>query len=1822
MGHNYYYRYSFNPAASGESFTEGSATPVDFGDVVLTANQYDAQALPPVNPPAITSVTSVTIAVQNATGADQLGLDYNAISALTDGLVIGTINPDGSGTIQAWGTATTQDGQTFPVLLPFAFISGGANGQPLVITLASAATQAVDSTSNLPSAGTALTRLDDLLDHILYATTSNAPPATRTIQYTFGGTYAFGQPTVAVNITPINDQPVLANGGQALLGTLSEHTVSAFQVSAFRQSFSDADGPAGGIAITAAATNNGHWEYSTDGSTWTGVGSVASNSALLLRDSDWVRFIGDGSIAAGGSATDTITYRIWDQFSGSAGTKVDTSSLNAHSPYSGSQASAGLTLTGVNDAPVLTAGAQTLTTINEDAIANSGQTVASFRGTISDADSGAVKGIAITAQSAGNGHWEYSTNGSTWTAFGAVAANHALLLRDTDLVRFVPDEHNGTAASFTYNAWDQTSGSAGGHADLTAAGATGGSTAFGTGSDTASITVTSVNDAPTATNLTQALTTLEGTPTALGIVVTDVDTGDTVTAKLTLGDPTVGSLTTTGGGSYDSATGIWTITGSVATVNAALAAVNYVPASHSDAPNTITTHIQDATGTGPADGTIAITITPVNDPPTVTDSTQVLSYTEGATSVPLAPITVADDDIGDTVTVTLTSSRPASGALQGTAGSYDASSGVWTFTGSVADANAALASVAFVPTPHNDVTTTISVHVQDAAGTGPADGTITLNVTPVEDVATITAANVVTTETKLPSFVFFNIANKVTILDYDTDDAAHPHGYVANSGSVTQIDGPTPPDDTLADLLTLDAASGTVLYDRSAFHWLTAGQQVVYTITFRAQSGDDAPQTKTLTVTIEGLNDAPVLATPNHQSFAAMSEDDPPSAAHKVADFRGSITDADPDAQTGIAITATVGNGEWRYSIDNGASWHSFVASDAAALLLRDQDLIRFAPDHKNGGPASFTYHAWDQTAGSAGDIVDVTVTGGARAFSHASDTVTLVVSSINDAPVLVADHMTWLPITEDDVDNAGQPVWTFLCNAISDVDNGAVQGIALTGTEDGNGHWEYSLDGGSTWASVGSVGERAALLLKGDDWMRFVPDGNNGTDATLTYHAWDQTSGTHGQSVDLTLPIATGGTTAFSIDTDTVSIDVSDVNDAPQVSGPVALTAVNEDMPRLITQAALLAHASDVDTVHTLVAADLQIGSGGGTLTDNHDGSWTYAPAQNDDSSVAFSFTVSDGVASPVATTATLDILPVNDAPVAQDGSAQGNEDTPIAGTVGATDVDNMAGQLTYALVGTNGGAQHGVVMLNPNGTYTYTPDHDYFGADSFSFAANDGQADSAAATVTIAVDPVNDPPAITTPTPITVAENETFVAALGATDVDGPNAATYSITGGADAALFDILGGNLVFRDLHDYETDAHSYQVEITAFDGVDGSTRLLTVDLTDVNDNAPLFTSSVNAPDIVPENTQGTVFSAAATDADGSASIAYSLSGEDAALFAVDPVTGKVQFVSAPDYEASRDHDHDNNYQVTLHANDGVHDAAQDLTITVTNINEAPVAANGSASGEQTIGSHLLATDLDSPSLTYTMVSGPSHGSLSLGADGSFSYAADLNYRGVDAFTFKANDGALDSNVATFSLNVTQLRLAGTSGNDSFTADGGNERIDGGGGTNTVTFGFKLTDATISFAGNRIIVDGPNGSHTVLTDFTIFKFADGTVDNTQGDPLVDKLYYYSQYHDVWNAHADADQHFMTAGWKEGRNPDALFDTNGYLAHNPDVAAAQLNPLMHYDQFGWQEGRDPSASFDTKAYLAANPDIAAAHIDPLAHFLQYGIHEGRTAFADGHF
>ena len=126
------------------------------------------------------------------------------------------------------------------------------------------------------------------------------------------------------------------------------------------------------------------------------------------------------------------------------------------------------------------------------------------------ADSGALKGIAITSKS-GNGTWQYSTDGTTWASFGAVTTTNALLLTSTTQVRYIPDSQNGETATFGFVAWDQTTGTAStnGTPSYASTSSSGGTTAYSSQSATASMTVTSVNDAPTVTNGTTV--TLTGT---------------------------------------------------------------------------------------------------------------------------------------------------------------------------------------------------------------------------------------------------------------------------------------------------------------------------------------------------------------------------------------------------------------------------------------------------------------------------------------------------------------------------------------------------------------------------------------------------------------------------------------------------------------------------------------------------------------------------------------------------------------------------------------------------------------------------------------------------------------------------------------------------------------------------------------------------------------------------------------------------------------------------------------------------------------------------------------------------------------------------------------------------------------------------------------------------------------------------------------------------------------------------------------------------------------------------------------------------------------
>ena len=195
-----------------------------------------------------------------------------------------------------------------------------------------------------------------------------------------------------------------------------------------------------------------------------------------------------------------------------------------------------------------------------------------------------------------------------------------------------------------------------------------------------------------------------------------------------------------------------------------------------------------------------------------------------------------------------------------------------------------------------------------------------------------------------------------------------------------------------------------------------------------------------------------------------------------------SISDVDTGALEGIAVTAVDNsNGTWQYSTDDGSTWADVgTVSDNSALLLRAVDRLRFVPDALNADSATVTYRAWDQTSGTQGTKTNVSVNGGITAFSTASDTASITVTAVNDAPVLDnSGTPTLTTITEDEGSNAGDLVSAIVGTSISDVDTGALEGIAVTALDNSNGTWQYSTDNGSTWAGVGTVTDNSALLLR-----------------------------------------------------------------------------------------------------------------------------------------------------------------------------------------------------------------------------------------------------------------------------------------------------------------------------------------------------------------------------------------------------------------------------------------------------------------------------------------------------------------------------------------------------------------------------------------------------------------------------------------------------------------------------------------------------------------------------------------------------------------------
>ncbi|TWB71022.1 cadherin-like domain-containing protein, partial [Bradyrhizobium sacchari] len=185
-------------------------------------------------------------------------------------------------------------------------------------------------------------------------------------------------------------------------------------------------------------------------------------------------------------------------------------------------------------------------------------------------------------------------------------------------------------------------------------------------------------------------------------------------------------------------------------------------------------------------------------------------------------------------------------------------------------------------------------------------------------------------------------------------------------------------------------------------------------------------------------------------------------------------------------------------------------------------------------------------------------------------------------------------------------------------------------------------------------VGAGGTSQLTGSGPDHLIWRGAYGSDASagqanalLAHSVWTETAQPNQSTHFLYVDTTGDGKADIKIQIDDAALgDFNGVtgNHAPTTSA-VTLTAIAEDSgAHLITQAMLLVNASDADG-DQLTASNLQISGGSGNLVNNNNGTWTYTPALNDDTSVSFSYKVSDGFLT-VNGSATLDITPVNDAP------------------------------------------------------------------------------------------------------------------------------------------------------------------------------------------------------------------------------------------------------------------------------------------------------------------------------------------------------------------------------------------------------------------------------------------------------------------------------------------------------------------------------------------------------------------------------------------------
>ena len=594
----------------------------------------------------------------------------------------------------------------------------------------------------------------------------------------------------------------------------------------------------------------------------------------------------------------------------------------------------------------------------------------------------------------------------------------------------------------------------------------------------------------------------------------------------------------------------------------------------------------------------------------------------------------------------------------------------------------------------------------------------------------------------------------------------------------------------------------------------------------------------------------------------------------------------------------------------------------------------------------------------------------------------------------------------------------------------------------------------GSPISATDADDDTLTYTLGGTDASSFSIVSTSGqlrTNAALNYESKSS------YSVSVSVSDGNGGSDSIP-----VTINVTDVNEKPSfgISGRVTLTVPENTAAN--TNIGEPFQATDPDSGDTLTYSLQRDDKDAFSIDANTGQLKTHAAldyeTKSSYSNLAVRATDSQGRINSVLVTINVTNVNENSAPVFSDGATTTRSiaentasGTNIGSAVAATDADNHT--LTYTLGGTDASSFSIVStsgQLQTNTALNYESKSSY----SVSVSVSDSNGGSDSIDVTINVTNVNEAPSFASSTTTrSIAENtasgQNIGTAVAATDVDHTSLA-YTL-GGTDASSFSIVStsGQLRTSAALDRETKA-SYSVTVTATDaGNLSDTTTVTINVTNVNE-APSFASTTATRSIAENTAANTDIGAAitATDVDANTTLTYTLGGTDASSFSIVSTSGQLQT------NATLDHETTASYSVTVTASDGSLSDTIDVTISVTDVNDAPVFTDGDTTtrtiaensvANTNIGTAVTATDQDKKpdpanpaqliakdTITYSIPTTGDAAAFSIDSStGQLKTKNALNYENKNAYTVvvTASDGSLTDTI-TVTISVTNVNEAPT------------------------------------------------------------------------------------------------------------------------------------------------------------------------------------------------